>query len=215
MKKITLLLSFTFTFAFSQEKIEKADSDIYFEKSYKAQKKMKALPEHTEYFDLENNIYSNYKYKVAFKMPKHWSYDAGVSEHTIFRSVQRDSAIVFVINVIEMKVTENETETDIWELYKTQKEKMDYPYKVLVPKKLNSELEDFTTTKTYIKNMSTIKREFKYLTRELESEYYNTSIIYQTAIGKIFYTFSLSIPTIYYEKNPNFYDTLIKNISFL
>jgi len=215
MKNITLLLLFTITLASCQENKKKTDVTDDFEKSYKEQKDSDLLPEHTEHFDSINNLYSNFKYKVAFDGPNHWASDAGVSEHTIFRTFQPDSAITFAINVIELKVSENEKAPDIWEMYQTQKEKMDYPFKVLIPKQFNSKVEDFIASKTYLKNKTTLKRKFKYLVRELDLEYYNTSIVYQTLIDNLSYTFSLDVPTMFYDKNPNFYDSLILNVSFL
>ena len=215
MKNITLLLLFTITLASCQEKKKESDVTDHFEKSYKEQKDTDLLPEHTEHFDSINNLYSNYKYKVSFDGPNHWASDAGVSEHTIFRTFQPDSAITFAINVIELKVAENEKAPDIWEMYQVQKEKMDYPYKVLIPKQFNSKVEDFNASKTYLKNKTILKRKFKYLVRELDLEYYNTSIVYQTLIDNLSYTFSLDVPTMFYDENPSFYDNLIRNVTFL
>lgn len=215
MKNITLLLFFAITLASCQEIKKKVDVADDFEKSYKEQKDSDLLPEHTEHFDSINNLYSNYKYKVAFDAPNHWASDAGVSEHTIFRTFQPDSAITFAINVIELKVDENEKTPDIWEMYQSQSEKMDYPFKDLIQKQFNTKTEDFKASKTYIKNKTTLKRTFKYLVRELELEYYNTSIVYQTLIDNLTYTFSLDVPTMFYDENPSIYDNLIRNVTFL
>ncbi|GGE27309.1 hypothetical protein [Psychroflexus planctonicus] len=216
MKKITLLLIFTITIASCQKNKNKANVTDDFEKSYKEQKSSGMLSEkHTEHFDSINNLYSNYKYKVAFNAPNHWDSDSGVSEHAIFRAFQTDSAISFVINVIELKVVENEKKQDVWEMYQIQKEKMDYAYKVLIPKQFNTEVEDFKASKTYIKNKITLKRKFKYLVRELDLEYYNTSIVYQTSNNNFIYTFGFDVPTMFYDENPSFYDNLISNVSFL
>ena len=72
-----------------------------------------------------------------------------------------------------------------------------------------------SSLKKCLKNKTTLKRKFKYLVRELDLEYYNTSIVYQTLIDNLSYTFSLDVPTMFYDKNPNFYDSLILNVSFL
>ena len=215
MKNITLLLLFTITLVSCQENKKKIDVTDNFEKSYKEQKDSDILPKHTEHFDSIKNLYSNFKYKVSFDGPNHWASDAGVSKHTIFRTYQPDSAITFTINVIELKLDGNDKAPDIWEMYQYQKEKMDYPYKVLIPKKFNTKVEDFKTSRTFIKNKTTLKRKFKYIVRELDLKYYNTSIVYQTLIDNLTYTFSLDIPTMFYDKNPIFYDNLVRNISFL
>ena len=213
MKNITLLIFFIITLASCRENKNKYDVSDDFEKSYKEQKDSDLLPEHTEHFDSIKNLYSNYKYKVAFDAPNHWTSDGGVSEHAIFRTFQSDSAITFTIVVIELK--ENEKTSDIWELYQIQKETMDYPYKVLIPKQFNTTIKDFKASKTYIKNKTTLKRKFSYLVRELDLEYSNTSIIYQTIIDDFSYTFGLDIPTMFYDENPAYYNYLVTNITFL
>ena len=188
-----------------------------FEDSYKKQKNENKVEMDTEYFDSTTNIYSNFKYKIAFDAPNNWSRDAGVSEHTIFRTFEPDSAITFAINVIEVKLTEKEKKesVDIWEMYQKMKEKMDYPFKVLIPKQFNSKVNDFVAKKSYLKNHVAVKRSFNYLVRELDLEYSNTSIVYQTIVNGLTYTFSLDIPTMFYDEKPEYYKDLFRNIYFL
>lgn len=216
MKKYILLSLLITTLASCQEKKKNGNATDRFEKSYKEQKDDGIIPENTEHFDSLRNIYSNYKYKVAFDAPDHWASDDGVSKHTIFRTYQPDSAITFAINVIELKDFENSEEVpDIWEFYKKNTEKMDYPYTVLIPKQFNSQVKDFKAKKSYIKNQLSLKRSFNYLVRELDFEYSNTSIVYQTFLDKYTYTFSLDVPTMYYDDNPEFYESMFLNIYFL
>jgi hypothetical protein len=187
-----------------------------FLKSLKEQKDEGTLPDYSEHFDSINNLYSNYKYRVAFDAPDDWASDEGVSEHTIFRTYQPDSAITFVINVFEIKLNKDlKDEPSIWEYYQGHKDEMDYPYKVLIPKKFNSKVENFIASKSYIKNQVSLKRSYSYMVRDLDFEYSNTSILYQTYIDEFNYTFGLDVPTMYYNENPDYYESLFANIYIL
>jgi len=219
MKKITLIYYFISILASCQNKKHDVNATEFFEKSLKEQKSKGTLPEYTEHFDSINNIYSNFKYRIAFDAPDHWKSDGGVSEHTIFRIYEADSAVSFSINVIEIKFTKEEKKEmdklNIWEFYQNNKEKMDYPYKVLLPKQFKSEIKDFKVKKSYLKNQLALKRSFNYMVRQLDYEYSNTSIIYQTSIDNLTYTLGLDVPTTFYDENSEYYENLFLNISFL
>lgn len=140
----------------------------------------------------------------------------GTSEHSIFRTGQPDSAITFTINVIEAISSDDKNDPpDIWELYQKNNEDMDYPYKVLIPQQFNSKVENFKASKSYLKNKISLKRSFSYMIRDLDYEYSNTFIVYQTLIDNYTFTFGLNIPTFFYEENREYYDHLFLNISFL
>ena len=219
MRKITIIFYFISILASCQEKKNEGNVTEIFEKSLKEKKSEGALPEHIEHFDSKKNVYSNFKYRIAFDAPDHWKSDGGVSEHTIFRIYEADSAITFSINVIEIKLTKGERkeadQLNIWEFYVNNKEKMDYPYKVILPKQFKSEIKDFTVKKSYIKNQVAVKRSFNYMVRQLDYEYSNTSIVYQTSIDNLTYTLSLDVPTTFYVENPEYYENLFLNVSFL
>ena len=216
MKRIVLLLLTVTAMSSCQEVKKKGDITDGFEKSYKEQKEAGLLPQNSEHLDSTTNIYSNYKYNVAFDAPDNWVTDTGVNEHTIFRTYEADSAITFMINVIEVKLSEgNKGISDIWEFYQENREKMDYPYRVLIPEQFNTTVEDFKASKSYIKNQLSIKRSFNYMVREMDYEYSNTSIMYQTFIDKFTYTFGLDVPTMFYDENPDYYEDLFSKIYFL
>lgn len=219
MRKITIIFFFISILTSCQEKKVEGNVTEIFEKSLKEQKKEGTLPEYIEHFDSVKNVYSNFKYRIAFDAPDHWKSDGGVSEHTIFRIYEADSAISFYINVIEIRLTKEEEKEmgkrNIWEFYQINKEKMDYPYKVLLPKQFKSEIKDFKVKKSYLKNQVAIKRSFNYMVRQLDYEYSNTSIVYQTSIDNLTYTLGLDVPTTFYDENPEYYENLFLNISFL
>lgn len=219
MRKITIIFIFISILTSCQEKKGEGNVTEIFEKSLKEQKNDGTLPEYIEHFDSIKNVYSNFKYRIAFDAPDHWKSDGGVSEHTIFRIYEADSAISFFINVIEIKYTKEERKEadkqNIWEFYLNNIDKMDYPYKVLLPKQFKSKLTDFKAKKSYLKNQVAIKRSFSYMVRQLDYEYSNTSIVYQTAIDNLTYTLGLDVPTTFYDVNPEYYENLFLNISFL
>lgn len=182
-----------------------------FEKSFKEEKG----EGFTEHLDSTTNIYSNFKYHVAFDAPDNWMTDLGVSEHTIFRTFQPDSSTTFSINVIEQKLSESEKKNDIWELYQQYKEQFDYQIRTTLEKQLNTKMENLVSHKSYLRNNVSLRRKYNYKIKDLDYEYDVTNISYQTLIGDFTYTFTLSIPTIFYEEKPEFYNNLFRSIYFL
>jgi len=182
----------------------------YFEKSFKEEKGEGFI----EHLDSTTNISSNFRYNIAFDAPDNWKIDAGVSEHTIFRTFQPDSSMTFSINVIEQKLNESE-KIDIWELYQKYKEQFDNQFRTTLETQLNSKMENLVSQKSCLRNNISLKRKFNYKIRDLEFEYDITNISYQTLINDFTYTFTLSIPTILYEEKTEFYDNLFRNIYFL
>lgn len=182
-----------------------------FEKSFKEQ------PDQgfNQHLDSTTNIYSNFKYHVAFDGPDNWKSDMGVSEHTIFRTFLPDSLLTFSINVIEQKIDDEDQKIDIWDSYLKNKALMDDATKTLFEKQLNAKVQDYSCQKSYIKNHTSIKRKFNYDKKDLYYQYNVTLITYQTIINELTYTFSLSIPTRFYNENSVYYDSIFGNISFL
>lgn len=189
-------------------------SQDLFKKSYKQQKNEKSLPEFSEHLDTLKNVYSNFKYHVAFDGPDNWKSDQGLSEHTIYRTYNPDGALTFAINIIELNIDKNSNK-DMWQFYLENKKKLDNPFTTLIETQLNTTVEDYKTEKTYIKNNIALKRSLKYLVKEQDIEYYNTSLSRQIMIDKMIFTFGLDLPTVFYNQNKAYYDNLFLNISFL
>lgn len=185
-----------------------------FKKSFKQQGQENRLPEFSEYLDTIKNIYSNYKYHVAFNGPDTWESDKGVSEHTIYRTYNPDSALTFSINVIELNVDEN-LEQDMWQYYLDNKQEIDNSCTTIIEAQLNTKVEDYRTEKTYVKNNVALKRTLRYLVKEQDYEYYVTSLSRQVMINKLIFTFGLDLPSVFYDGNKSYYDDLFLNISFL
>ena len=116
----------------------------YFEKSFKEEKGEGFI----EHLDSTTNISSNFRYNIAFDAPDNWKIDAGVSEHTIFRTFQPDSSMTFSINVIEQKLNESE-KIDIWELYQKYKEQFDNQFRTTLETQLNSKMENLVSVSSF------------------------------------------------------------------
>lgn len=184
-----------------------------FEKSFKEQENKKF----NEHLDSITNIYSNFKYNVAYDGPNKWKFDTGVGEHTIYRTFEPDSAITFSINVIEVKKNTKKKNKDvtIWSMYLENKEQMDEPLTKLIEEQLNTKVEGFEAKKAYLKNNVALRRTLNYMIRNLDYEYSNTSVQYQVLIDNLTFTFSLDVPTMFYEQKPYHYEEMFNNVYFL
>ncbi len=167
-----------------------------------------------EYIDSLTNVYSNYDYFISFDAPDDWSVDSGVSKHTIFRTFQKDSAITFSINVVSPNVSDDD-EITIWDLYDEIGEQIEIQFKQGYEKQFNSKLYNYKLERTFLKNNKSIKRSFTSKFNDLKVEYVNKSIVYQTIKNNLSYTFSLDVPNMYYTENPDYYDSMFRNIYFL
>jgi hypothetical protein len=170
-----------------------------------------------EYLDSTTNIYSNFKYHVAFDAPDTWKADAGLSEHTIFRAYQPDSNLVFSINVIELQTSKSLSAKapDIWEMYQSNKNQMDHAFITLIEKQFKTIVTNHIASKSYIRGNGAIKRSLSYDERHLDYEYNMTSISYQTFVNNLTFTFTFNIPTLYFDMNQNYYESMFLNVSFL
>lgn len=185
-----------------------------FKESYKEQKSKGKL-ENTENLDTIRNIYSNYYFKVGYDAQDNWTVDKGMNDHTIFRTYQKDSAITFMINVIEFK-TSKANELNIWEIRKKNgAEQFDKKMISNLEMQSRSKIQNFQLKKSYLKNHTCIKMSFETLIKELDFEYTDTNIMYQTVIENRNYTFGLSIPKMYYELKPEYYENMFRYIYFL
>jgi len=184
-----------------------------FNKSFKE----KDSPEFCEYLDSITNIYSNFCYHVAFDAPDNWATDAGVSEHTIFRTHQFDSSLTFSINVIELNINKPDKlqTTDIWELYQKNEKLLDSPIIAVIEQHYNTKVTDFNTRKSFIKGNVAIKRSLRYNIYDMDMEYNMTNISFQVLRKNLMFTFTLATPTLFYQAKMDYFDNLFRNIYFL
>jgi len=183
--------------------------------SFKKLKVDGKIIDEVEHMDSINKIYSNYKYHLSFDGPNNWEFDMGVSQHTIYRTYQPDSILTFTVNVIEYETDIDENSYDIWEVYQKNKGQMDKHLIDLIEYQSKSKIENFESSKVFIKNKGLLRRSFKYVVRDLNSEYYLTHIVLQTFSDNITFSFSLSVPTVYYDNNTDYYENIFRGIYFL
>jgi hypothetical protein len=195
-----------------QDNTKEDNINDHFEKSYKEKIKDGELSAQSEQIDSIRKIYSNYAYSISFDSPDNWVYDNGVSKHTILRTYDADSAIVFTINVIE---TDAESKENVWDLYDMDSVKVERDFKNIIKSQVNSEIHDYSIKKTYIKNFESLSRKFEYIAKDQDFKYENTGIIQQVCKGKFIYTFSLFVPSQFYSKKPKHYNDLFLKVNFL
>ena len=198
MKKTTIIIALILIII-SCKKNNFQNTNDYFNKSFKELKQKEDDTFMLENMDTVFNLYSNYKYSVAFDGPDNWEYDYGASEHSIFNIYQLDSAVFFNIIVMDLKVNKKK-ETNIWEVYLNNKKQMDNDFKWAIKSKLKSDFEIGDTRKVYIKNNIAIRKEIDYIARDLDYELDKKMIIYETFRNGNNYTFSLDLPLVFYEK---------------
>lgn len=165
-----------------------------------------------DYYDKTNNIYSNYKYNISFKVPEKWVVDKGMSEHTILRTYDADSSNSFTINVIE---SEYNVEEPFWKTYDRNSVEIEKKYKTMLETQLNTNIKNYTIEKSFIKNFQSLKRKLEFTRKDQDYEYEIVTIIQQVVKGNLTYTFSLNIPKMFYDKNPQHYNKLFLNLHFL
>lgn len=176
-------------------------------KSIKSEKK-KIL----EYLDTVNNVYSNFKYNVSFKIPKNWSFDEGNTEHSIMRAVKKDSLFYFTMNVIE---TSYNVEKNFWKSYEENRKEFELKSKKAMEVKLNTTIRDYKNEIIYLRNYKTIRKEFLFDIRHQDYIYEYKGIMHQIGIGNFTYSFGITLPKIFFDINPNQHYYFFDNVEFL
>ncbi len=166
--------------------------------------------EFDEFYDTINKIYSNYKYNIGFKIPKKWLVDKGFSQHTILRTYEADSSNSFTINVIETKYN-----VEFWEMYDKNKIEFEDIYKKNLENQLNTKIKNYIVEKSFIKNLQSLKIEFEFIRKVQDFDYEIVIIIHKVVKNNLTYTFSLSVPKMFYANNPNYYEKIFNNLHFL
>lgn len=206
---ISLIILILFLFIRSYQTIHKGDS-VDSEKSFK---ESKLQGTYIENLDSASMIYSNYKYGFAMDFPDNWSFDRGVSEHTIIRAVQYDSTISYSINVIELK--DMKSDVDIWTVWDNDFKGLEVNYKNMITKMVNTDIFNFSMRKVNISNRKAIEIQFSYLLKAVDVEQDMKSLFYQIYKLPFVYTIGLHVPEAYYNLNPERYTYMINNFVFI
>lgn len=166
-----------------------------------------------EFLDNKTKVYSSYKYGFTVDFPDNWTIDRGVSKHTIIRGVQKDSAISFSINVIEVKNIKSTKNT--WEFWDKNLENFRSNQFELLSQALNSKLSNYKNRKVYIYNTPAIETTFNFTNKNIDLEFEIDMIMYSVMIDSFKYTITLSLPQLIYNENPFYFKSLIRNFKFL
>lgn len=214
--KNSLLISILLSILFSCNQSNTVSNDLDFKKSYKKQILDGDIQkERVEYFDEVTKLYSNFKYAVAFKETRDWEIDYGSSQYTILRTYNIDSGFTFSINVIELGITEKSS--DIHSSIKSNKDIIEMKNNNISELKTiaNISPRDYELKKSYLKNFPAIKSTFTYTNRQDDFEYDVFAMTYQVERAGNMYTFSINVPNMFYEINPQYFEDVFLNINFL
>ena len=209
MKKLLLILLCLPMIGFGQNSSKEFNPKDYFEDSQKKQKALGKL-DIVEDLDTALNLYSNYKYHIAYDGPNNWIVDKGVSEDIIYRTYQKDSGIVFSIGIQEFK---KELKEDIYTTYEKNKTEFDKTW-FYIQKTLNIIPESIATEKAILRNYICLKRSCEFNVESVNMQYKSKYISYDVYRGNLQLTFSLNLPNMFFVLNPDYYNNLFNNISF-
>jgi hypothetical protein len=166
-----------------------------------------------DYYDSTSNLYSNFKYGFSIKFPMDWSIDKGVAEHTIIRGYQEDYAASFSVNVIEIDI-ENPKTFSMWKFYDENRTLFESQFRDGIENLIKSELYDYNVKKVYVQNNEALQRDFIYNLKHLDKEIQMKGTMYQITKLPFTFTVGLHVPLIFYEEEPDRFDTLINGFMF-
>ncbi len=168
-----------------------------------------------EHLDSVSMIYSNFKYGFSMDFPDNWKFDRGNAEHTVIRAGQKDSFMLAVVNVIELKEVPK-SDFSLWKIWDNREIGMaEYIKKGLI-KTLNSEIVDFTWKKVYVNNREAIETKCTFILKQLDYEFEMIDIGYSISNKNQFtYMVGFKLPKYFYDENPSRFDYMINNFVFL
>jgi|GEM_PF-4075109 len=169
------------------------------------------------YYDTLKNLYSNYSFGIGFDGPDSWGYDNGVSSTTIWRTHQKDSGISFAISVSDfftsIKISKDSLEKlSIIDAYNWDKEA--FKKRTLSKSKLDvsTELLKVDYKETFIRNVPALRMDVIYSTKDLDEEIIYNSIHYGVLIKGKEVGFTLTLPSVFYYTNDDYFENLFRNI---
>jgi len=166
-----------------------------------------------EYYDSANNYYSNFYYGFAYKNPQNWKNDNGTGMSTVFRTFNYDSIITLSINVF--KNSGKAIEFTSHDLYDSIGEDELVKKKKAYVKSVGQNLSNMTIEKTFFKNIPATYSVSESIQKEDDFEVVFKNIDYQFFSRQMQFTIGLVIPEIFYEINPEYYNSLFQNFSII
>jgi len=187
-----------------------------FEDSFKENLKEDKSLESAILFDEKSKIYTNNIYNISMDFPDNWEVDMGTSENSLVRGIEKDSGITFIIVPIELKKGSRayNLQSQLLDAYDLDKKMFEKVMSDNVEKLIGRKIYNYKSEKSYLKNQPTIKSKFKTVMRDLDVEYDMTTVTHGFWRPPYSFTISLSLPSIWYEENPQKYDWLFSNFFF-
>lgn len=184
----------------------KSSKDIFSPSSKELNEKDKFV----EHLDSTTLLYSNFKYKFSVDFPDKWLLDRGVSEHTIIRGSQKDSAISFAVNVITLSEPAF-VEKSIWDLWDMKELNMEENNKKMLTKNFQTSLNKYSSRRIYISNKKAIETSFSYIVKNVDFEFEIQCFFYSIYQSPYTYTIGLQVPYDFYIETPDKYKYFISN----
>lgn len=168
-----------------------------------------------------NNKYSNHYFNLTTDFPDHWEHDRGVSEYSIFRTVNPDSAISLALMATPIncdKTLPNDSFKSFQESpLKTFNDAYGGDYKGYLLKQLRLiSTEKITQLEIREKKIRNVNFLITYYASTevyegIEVEFMSTS--YQTVLWGTLYTFTYHVPLIFFD--PSLFSTVLAATNFI
>jgi len=204
---VAIMIIISIFFIVKEQSIKNKSSKDYFLPS---SKELNEKGEFIEHLDSATLLYSNFKYNFSVDFPDNWLLDKGVSEHTIIRGSQKDSAISFAVNVITL----NEptfVEKNIWDLWDIKELSMEENNKEMLMKIFQTSLLKYSSRRIHISNKKAIETSFSYIVKDVDFEFEIQCFFYSIYQSPYTYTIGLQVPYDFYIETPDKYKYFINN----
>lgn len=152
----------------------------------------------------KGNLYSNFWLNFSIDLPDSWAVDRGVSENTVIRSFQRDSAMTFSVNVIpwleSVNLSPGSNPNTMTYYNKSSGGSYENLMIQLLEKKAGIKPIGFEMSEKSIGLNQFVLISYKTKHIENNEEYYMKTSIYQMNKFRMTYTLSFSSPDFLYDE---------------
>ena len=149
-----------------------------------------------ERWDAENCIYANFKYGIAFNLPKDmaWHKISGTAKHTVVKFVQPETQLTIFVNINPIeKVNPDKQTEDIWDVYEESVKMLSSIIQQKVNVNSAEEVTDYHYRKAEICGKHAIKTYYK---SKFEDDRYNDKSQLTTIDYTFLYNHSITTVTI-------------------
>ena len=167
------------------------------------------------HYDKTTGLYTNLKYKVAFRKPKNWNYDFGAGEFSIFRTFQIDSGYTLAIIAVETDLypKKNFSAHNLYD--KTGKEKIESATMKLFEKADILEPINLNIIKVWKNDFPALKTTYDFVQKEEGFEVKMKAIGYKYIVNGTVIDLVLSVPELFFNSNQNYFYNLFIGFNVL